>query len=244
MSAPRLRIVFDPTGDLLEATRDCEADIFLQWYGNTREQLAEEYGPYEHDSVFVSVVDDTDEVLACVRLLTGATTSLKTVDDVSRPPWAVDAPRSAAAVGVDVTRAWDVATMGVRPGLKQGRTGLALATYHALITSIRANSVPSVVAILDERVRRLLTSVGWAMRTLPGTRAANYLGSDSSTPVYADIAQILDEQRRVNPDAHRLITLGVGLDGVQVPGNEHFRLVRVPAEPLPALVSVGAGSLR
>ena len=239
-----LRLEFDPAGDVLEASRDCEADVFLQGYGNTRQQLADEYGPYEQDSVFVSLVDDANEVLACVRLLTGKSVTLKTIDDVAGVPWAVDARRSAAAVGIDLERAWDVATMGVRPGLKQHRATMGFAIYHGLITSIVANEVPAVVAILDERVRRLLTSIGWAMRTLPGTRSAPYLGSASSTPVFANIAQILDQQRRRTPDAYRLITLGIGLDGVTIPDKGHFRLLRVPVETTPQPASARVPSLR
>src|SRR4029453_7143857 len=40
---PPLRLLFDVQGELLESARECEAEVFLRWYGNTREQLAEEY---------------------------------------------------------------------------------------------------------------------------------------------------------------------------------------------------------
>ncbi|MBA3720116.1 MAG: hypothetical protein H0W95_07530 [Nocardioidaceae bacterium] len=244
MSSSTLRLEFDPAGDVLEASRDCEADIFLQWYGNTRQQLAEEYGPYEQDSVFVSLVDAANDVLACVRFLTGSSVGLKTIDDVRQPPWSVDAPRSARVAGVDLGRTWDVATMGVRPGERAGRAQLAMALYHGLVASVVANEVSAVVAILDERVRRLLASVGLDMRSLPGTRPAHYLGSPSSAPVYARTASTLDRQRRDFPDAYRLVTLGVGLDGVTIPDRGHFRLLRVPVEPMPEPVSAGVSSLR
>jgi S-adenosylmethionine decarboxylase len=42
-----LRLVFDPSGDVLQAARACEADIFYQAYGNSPQLLAEEYAAYE-----------------------------------------------------------------------------------------------------------------------------------------------------------------------------------------------------
>lgn len=245
-----LRLVFNPTGDLAAAARDCEADVFLQWYGNSRSQLAEEYLPYEHDSVFLVIADEQDDVLACGRFLTGASTELKTIVDVQRPPWGVDAPRAAAAVGVDLTRTWDLATMGVRPGIRQGAVRLAFALYHGFTTAIRTNGIGAMIAILDERVRRLVTSAGVHLQALPGTGPESYLGSRSSTPVYARTVQYLDYQRRHAPEAHRLLTMGVGLDGVHVPAREHFRLdtcvppVHAERRLVSAGVPVAAGHLR
>ena len=244
----RLRLVFNPRGDLLTAARDCEADVFLRWYGNTRAQLAAEYGPYECDSVFVALVDEKGEALACARLLTGSSGSLKTIDDLNGAPWSLDGSRSAAAAGVHLPSTWEVATMGVRPGVQHGHVRLAFALYHGIASTIRANRVSAIVAILDHRVSWLLGSIGIDMRPFPGAGPAPYLGSHSSTPVYACTGTTLDRQRRDFPDAHRLVTLGVGLDGILVPPRDHFRLAQA-AQPAQTPVSMsnglaGAGSLR
>ena len=53
-----LNLHFNVRGELLEAARECEADVFLQAFGNTRQQLEDEYGPYNDQSVFVAVADD------------------------------------------------------------------------------------------------------------------------------------------------------------------------------------------
>ncbi len=222
MTTP-LRLLFDPTGDLLESARECEADIFLQWYGNTRTQLESEYGPYEHSSVFVALADDDDRVVGTVRFLVHGGAGLKTLDDAGKPPWGVDAMRSASAARIDTATTWDCATMGVRPGVTGSRVQLGLAVYHGLLLALRANEVRTVIAVLDERVRRLLSSVGLVMNALPGTAPAPYLGSTASTPVYAHVGPAVDHQRRQHPDAHRLVTLGIGLDGVSTPGTDAFR---------------------
>jgi len=237
--APSLRLVFDPTGDLLESSRQCEADIFLQWYGNTRQQLADEYGPYEQNSVFVALADDHDDVVGTVRFLVPEGGGLKTLDDMALAPWGVDARRSAAAAGVDLTNTWDCATMGVHPGVTGSQVRLGLAIYHGLLLALRENQIRTVTAVLDERVRRLLSSVGLVMHTFPGTRTAPYLGSEGSTPVYAHVAAAVDDQRRRLPDAHRLVTMGVGL-GITVPEPGAFRrAVREPARAALASSAVG-----
>lgn len=219
-----LRLVFDPTDDLLSAARDCEAEVFAHWYGNSRAQLAAEYDRYESGSVFVAVADASGDVHACARFLVSGRCGLKTVDDIERSPWHLDAARSAAAVHLDLASSWDVATIGVRPDARGGRGLLAMALYHGMITALRVNDVSAIVAILDLRVRRLLHSAGIDMRPFPGTRPHAYLGSAASAPVYALTLPTLETQRRRHPDAHRLVTMGVGLDGISVPSRDHFLL--------------------
>lgn len=216
-----LRLHFDAQGGLLESARECEAEVFERWFGNTRQQLDDEYGPYQEHSVFLALADDDEQVVGAVRLVAPGGPGFKTLADVGQPPWGIDGSRSARAAGIDLASTWEVATLGVRPGA--GAMG-ALALYHGLMTVARVNRMTTFVAILDERVRRLLASVGITTRALPGTGTAAYLGSARSTPVYSHYAPMVDAQRRDLPDAYRLVTLGVGLDGVSVPPAEAFRL--------------------
>lgn len=236
---------FDAHGALLDSARECEAEVFLRWFGNTRDQLDEEYGPYEDSSVFLVLADDGGEVLGAVRLLVpGGHAGLKTVADVGQDPWGVDGTRACAAVGIELGSTWEIATLGVRQGTAASGLRLSLALYHGLITVARANRVTSFVAILDERVRRLLGSVGILTRPLPGTATASYLGSVSSTPIYAHLTPLLENQRRQFPDAYRLVTLGIGLDGVAVPTLDAFRLrppERLRAASTPSTPSVLIG---
>lgn len=219
------RMVFNPRGALLDSARECEAEVFLRWYGNTRDDLAREYGPYEDRSVFLVIADRRDEVTAAMRLIApGGANGLKVLADVGEPPWKVDGARSAAAAGIDLSATWEVATLGVRRRGTAHERHQSVALYHGLGAVHRANGMTSFVAILDDTVRRLLGSVGLTTQVLPGTRSAPYLGSAASTPIYAHCAQMVDTQRRRHPDAYRLVTLGVGLDGIDVPAPDAFRL--------------------
>jgi hypothetical protein len=224
MAATPLRLVFDPSGDVLASARDCEAAVFLSVYGNTVEQWQVEYGPYEDASVFMALVAAGDEVVAACRLITPGHAGLKTLNDAARPPWSVDGLRSARAARIDPARTWDVATIAVRRHAGPSRMFAAAALYHGVALAARVNRIQSIVMIMDERARRLLTVIGVLTQALPGTCAAPYLGSPASTPLFGHLDQMTDSQRRVNPEAHRLISQGVGLDGVAVPEQASFLL--------------------
>ncbi|HEX8767975.1 MAG TPA: hypothetical protein VF714_06370 [Jatrophihabitans sp.] len=224
-SAPLLSLRFNPEADLLAATRDCEAEVFLRVYGNTRQQLEDEYGPYEDASVFIALADDSGDVVGACRLIRPSELGLKSLDDAARPPWSLDVARSARAARLDLTQTWDVATLGCRRGLKGPGRLASAALFHALVQVVRANEIRSAVMIIDERVRALLASAGMTGHTLPGARPARYLGSAASTPVYRHCDEAFDQQRIRNPDAHRLFTHGIGLDGIRVPPLAEFRFV-------------------
>lgn len=220
-----LQVHFDPTGALLDVARECEAATFLHWYGNTREQLAAEYSDYDSATAFVALTAGDDVIGAC-RLITPGPAGLKSIVDAGREPWGVDGGRAAAAAGLDLRTTWDIATLGVRPGMRGPSVLRVAALYHGIITACQVNEISAIVAVLDDRVRRLMAMMGLILHTLPGTETGPYLGSPASTPVYAGFAALLDTQRRVAPDAYRLTTLGVGLDGVSMPERSSFLLHR------------------
>jgi len=218
-----LTLKFNVQGDDLTAARECEADVFLSAFGNTREQVAEEYGPYEDQSIFLSVTDDEGNTLGSCREIVPGPAGLKTVNDVARAPWFVDGPRSARAAGVDPTRAWDLATLGVRREFRSHRLMVGIALYYGLFRSAHVNGVPAIVSVMDDHMRRTLGAFDVDCPALPGTSTGEYLGSTASTPVYY-LSTMLDVQRRRNPDAYRLLSLGIGLDGVAVPSDDDFWL--------------------
>jgi hypothetical protein len=219
-----LRLVFDVRGDLLEAAKACERDVFDAAYGNSPAELEAEYGPYDDASVFMALVDSAGRAHGACRVITWGERGLKTLNDLGREPWGVDGMRSARAAGIDPVTSWDIATLGVRSELGRAGVMAAAALYHALVSGGRANGVTTMLTIVDERVRTLLHSVGLATHVLPGGGPAEYLGSPRSTPVYAHLAAVVDHQRRRMPDAYRMITLGVGLSGVLLPSPDEWRL--------------------
>jgi hypothetical protein len=239
---------FDPEGAVLETARDCEASVFLAQYGNTAEQWAEEYGPYDPSSAFIAITDRHGEAVATMRLILPSIVGLKTLVDLARPPWSIDGVRSARAARMSVDATWDVATLAIRKGVSRGGL-LSAALYHGLLLGTRANAARWIVMIMDVRARRLLNTVGLQTHVLPGTTLAPYLGSDASVPLWAEVAPMVDNQRRTNPDAYRLVSLGVGLDSVAVPDPAEFvladrrRSVGLQAVSVSASLSGGRATL-
>ena len=214
---------FDPREEVLAAARACEADVFLDHYGNTAEQWADEYGPYEQSSTFVTITERGGDALAAMRVITPGPAGLKSVADVARAPWSIDGDRAVRAAGMTPGQTWDIATIALRPGAPRGGL-LTSALYRALLLGIRANGVRWIVMIMDVRARRVLNMAGLNTQILPGATIAPYLGSDASVPLWAEVAPMIDNQRRNSPDAYRLITQGVGMDGIRFPDLEQFVL--------------------
>jgi hypothetical protein len=217
-----LELTFDPEGDLLAAARQCELDVFYDVYGNTPEEWDIEYGPYQSNSHFIVASEPGGDVLAVSRLIFPGSPGHKTLNDAAREPWLVDGYRSAAAVSVGRDDTIDVATTAVRRGLRGLGHLLAASLHHGLILATRANNLPNCVMIIDERARRTLHMLGLVFHPLPGTEPASYLGSKSSQPLWGHMPTILDVQRGLNADAHRLVAQAIGLDGIAIPPQSAF----------------------
>jgi hypothetical protein len=235
----RLWLHFDPVGPLLAATLDCENDVFCERYGEDRSALEAYHAPYAATSTFLSLADADGRVVAMSRLVYPSPAGLITLDDVEEDPWNADSAAALAETGLDPARTWDVSAVCVRKSSRGQTALLAAAIYHGLIKTMRANQVDGFLAVLDSRVHRILNMLGVVMHALPGIETKPYWGSPASTPSYAHFRTLIDGQRRRSPDAYRLVTLGVGLDGIHVPLDDTFvlhrpRSVELPAEPTPA----------
>ena len=237
-----LYLHFDVRGDLLDAARQCEEEVFLQAFGNTRAQLEDEYGPYNDQSLFMAVSDSRGDVVGACRILSDGPAGLKTLNDIQRDPWRVDGMRSAGLAGIDPARTWDIATLGVRRDFRGPKFMVALSMYHGLLKAGRVNEMQTGIAILDLKAYEAMLGAGLTFAALPGTRPASYLGSESSVPMYGHFSEVADAQRRTQPDLYRLVTLGIGIDGVSVPDDAAFlrKPAEQPAPARPALVPVAA----
>jgi hypothetical protein len=242
MSSTTFTMHFDPEPDVVAAARACEQDVFLYTYGNTAEEWEEEYGPYEPASVFLAITEPGGDAVAASRVIMPSGVGLKTLVDTSRSPWLVDGNRAARAAGLKIDQTMDIATIAVRKGVRNGAL-LSAAMYHGLTMATRANGMRWVIMIMDIRARRLLSMMSLETHMLPGTKPGYYLGSDSSVPVWAEVARMMDTQRRVNPEGFRLVSLGVGLDDITLPAPNGYTVKHrsepgtnvEPVEPLPRI---------
>jgi hypothetical protein len=221
-----LTLHFDPAGALLQSTLDCENDVFVDRYGEDRTALEGYHAPYTGASTFLSLADDEGHVVAMARLVFPSPAGLITLVDIADDPWRADADAVFAATGLDPARTWDVSAVCVRKAAR-GQTALFAATiYHGMIRAMQVNRVDGFVAMLDTRVRRILNMLGVVLHPLPGIAPLPFWGSPETGPSYAHFDSLIAWQRRSAPDAYRLVTLGVGLDGIRVPGPDAFTLRR------------------
>jgi aromatic-L-amino-acid decarboxylase len=218
-----LRLEFRP-GSPDPDVRDCEAAVFGHRYGNTAEELRDAYAEHDGATACLAVRDPSGRVLGWVRLVTSEGPPLKTVRDAAAPPWNLDLEAAAGEVGIDIRRTWDVATIGVRPELGAQGSRIAAALYHGIIRATAANDAGWVIAMIDVRVKALLRRLGFVMHTFPGASPQPYMGSSATVPAYANMEQVVQEQRRHDPENYVAISLGVGLDGIQLPPEWSFVL--------------------
>jgi hypothetical protein len=228
------RLTFDATGGARAAAFALEASIFDRTYGVSLADHVAEFAPYASASHFVTVHDRQDEVVGVMRLITPGPAGLKTLVEAGGEPWRIDGLRAARAAGVDPDHTWDVATLGVARGVGRYRPVITAALYHALAVSAPRNGVTSLLMTVDERVRSILQLSGLYTTALPGAKPGPFCGSPASTPVYGHCAQMFGQWRRTNPDAYRLIGLGIGLDDITLPPRDQFVLGAAQAQrPVP-----------
>jgi hypothetical protein len=233
-----MRLLFDVGGDLRRAAQDCEAEVFGARFGTPPEQIQQAYRRYRMASRFMVVIDRDGGVQAAARLILPGPAGLKTLHDVAGSPWRADVHAVLSGAGLDPRRTLDAATFSVREGL--GKTGIdaSLALLYGLFVGMHVNRVPSVVSMIDERVRGMLEELGLCFRPLPGTAGQPFSGVPAREPVYAHLGELLAEQRRRAPQAHRAVTRGIGLAGVHVPPPEALRII-TPTREQPVLDAQG-----
>lgn len=75
---------------------------------------------------------------------------------------------------------------------------VAAALCHGAVQALRINRVRDIAIAVDRTARAILAAVG----LFAGARS---------------VAQLLDGQRRMNPEGYRLVSQGQGLDDVELP---------------------------
>ncbi len=206
-----------------------EAEVFGARYGDTAESLEQAYGAYADQTLWLSVVDDASSegggpaVLGWARLLVPGPLQTKTLVDITRAPWRLDADEVIAAVGLDPHSCLDIATFGVRPDLGGEGARVTAALYHGMVMTTRVNDIAWSLAVLHILVRRVMGSTGLVMHPLPGARPAVYMDAPGFVPVYANMDRVLTDQALANPEAHRRVVLG-DIPGIRIPDAEAFLL--------------------
>lgn len=213
-----------PSDPLADVARALEAEVFLETFGNTRELLDEEYGPFDGVSLFIVVLDHhRARVAGMIRLIFDGTGVLKSMADIEHEPWSVDLDTALRAAGIthlDPARTVDVTTLAVDPEYRGAATNgmVSLALYQGLIRISRAAAMDWLVTILDAVVLDLLqTTVGEPFRSYPGVEPMRYLDSPASVPVWCDLTDYERRLRQSDPGLAETLFDGIGIESAVSP---------------------------
>jgi hypothetical protein len=204
----------DPAAEL---ARQVEQEVFLEFFGNTPELLAREYGPFEEASVFLLVFDhDRNEPAGAARLIRPTSTGNrnKTVEDVERV-WGLPVMGGARDAHDLVHDAWDVATLAVRPPWRRRHTDglISAALFQGITMLMSARGVRWVTATLDLVVLDLVQAqCGRPFTPFPGAAPRAYLDSPLSLPVFCDGDRYRRRLAVDDPAMHEFLFEGRGLE--------------------------------
>jgi hypothetical protein len=207
----------DPRSQL---SRSVEEAVFGEFFGNSPELLAAEYGSYERATVFSCIVDHRRRrPAATMRLIFDSPAGFKSLDDIERGPWQQPVADVLQRTGLvlEPARTVDIATAAVSPEYR-GLRSRGLVTLAMNQVTARLSLLCGIrwwVTILDLRALQLFQrSLHELMRFYHGVEPMAYLDSPLSVPVYCDIEWWCRRMARVDPALHGVLVHGEGIGEV------------------------------
>jgi hypothetical protein len=206
----------DAASDL---ARSVEREVFLEFFGNTAEMLAEEYDAYESASLFLCVVDHVRRRPAgVIRVLLPSPAGFKSLADLERV-WGepADEVLSRSGVRLDDGTVWDVATLAVSGEYRGDATAglVSLGLYQGLSMLANAVEISYGIAIFDLIALDLIqTNFHRPFTPFTGIEPRRYLDSPSSLPVFGDMREYRARLAMIDPDLYELLFMGSGLESV------------------------------
>ena len=188
--------------------RTVEREVFEAFFGNDSEQMAEEYGPYEDQSIFFVTIDQaTCEPAGVLRVIRNGDSGLKTLNDMETITASDEHLPTLDVQHVsevhDITsldECWDVGTVAVRKKFRSTKAQAQQASvqlYRALYVSGLSHGIKHFVSIIDKRPYEKMTNyLGIPFVPMADTPAFSYLGSESSQAVYGDVTKFYDNMNR------------------------------------------------
>ena len=200
-----------------ELARHVEREVFYEFFRNTPELLAAEYGPYEDSTLFVCVLDHRRRLPAgVIRLVLPSAAGLKSLDDVESV-WGhrVGDVLERTDMSLEADRVWDVATLAVDAEYRGRATDglVSLGLYQAVAQLALRCNVRWVVTILDVVVLNLIQdATSHAFERFPGLGPRRYLDSPASLPVYSDLDAYFPRLETADPSMYEILYDGRGLE--------------------------------
>ena len=209
----------DPTATL---PLHVERSVFEESLPNAAELLVDEFGPYEHATLLLCVIDQHRRLpAAMLRLIFPSTQGLKTLNDLE-PIWGEPGAELYERTGIEYESAhtWDIATLAIAPEYRaaafQGVITMALCQTISVL-GLRCEFTSSVAVLHLPVLRMLQWKLHRPFSEFSDVEPRPYLDSPASLPVWmrlADWHERLFERDRVLYD---IMTTGTGLESVVRP---------------------------
>lgn len=205
------------TDPAAEIGRSIEREVFYDFFGNSPDLLAAEYGAYEAASLFLCIVDHVRMRPAGVfRIVLPSPAGLKTFHDMEKD-WGLHIPDLLDRSGMhdDPNSYWDVATLAISADYRgDAASGMVrLGLCQALCMLAARTDVPYLVTIIDVLVADLMQRfLQRPWQPFPRVEPKRYLGSGSSLPMFIDAHEYRSRLALIDPDAYELLFMGIGVE--------------------------------
>jgi hypothetical protein len=200
-----------------ELARGVERAVFDEFFGNSPELLAAEYGPYEAATFFLCVLDHRRRLPAGMgRVVRPSPAGLKSLTDIESV-WGdrLDDVLARTNLTFEADRVWDIATLAVDAEYRGRATDglVSLAIYQGIAQGALRCDVRWLVTILDVVVLDLIQqATSEPFRHFVGVEPLRYLDSPASRPVYCDLDAYFSRLQGVDLSMYEILVDGHGLE--------------------------------
>lgn len=185
----------------VEAALELEARVFLEWFGNSRKELDEEYGYFAEQTTLILL--EGSDLVGMMRVMLPGAHEAKTLVDARRPPFAVDVDATLASVGTDSHHVADLVTLAIDSRYRGD--GLGPCLFAGALRAVEAVDVAWAVAMVDCSVRQYLARQGFDLSPFPRSKPQPYLGSPATMPVLLPVQPALVTALEYVEQLHRRI---------------------------------------
>jgi hypothetical protein len=216
-AAPFGVYAFSAADPFSELARHVERVVFDEFFDNSPELLAEQYGPYEASTIFFAVLDHRRRLPAGgLRVICPSPAGFKTLLDIETV-WGqpVDGVLAHTGIALDHGRTWDGATLAVAPDYRGTATNnlISLALIQAVFMAAQTRDVRWLLGIADLVVLDLLQQrLSSPFQRFAGLEPLWYLGSPVSVPVYIDLPAYRARLSKVDLAMHDILFAGKGIE--------------------------------
>ncbi|MGZ6929693.1 MAG: hypothetical protein ACXVK4_04100 [Acidimicrobiia bacterium] len=231
----------DPDADAAALPRHVEHVVFDEWFGNSPELLAAEYGPYEASTIFITVIDHRRRLPAGMgRVILPSELGFKTLHDIEAR-WGEPLGGVLERTGRDwdITRIWDFATIAVMPEYR-GKATDGLIMLSMLQTGSQGLIMTGgrfMICVLDVNVWQYFNATMYdAFEPYPDVAPIEYLDSPASIPTFVDFDRYGPYLLEQDQPTHQMLLEDAGIAPV-VRAPEWAPLLRRTGTP--ALPPVG-----